>query len=331
VGRQQPAHAGRSPALALVALVALVVSSTSLVAQPAFFEPKEGFYGAKGTIVKARWEVTPTTVPADGALVATLTVAGATNPTEVRRPDLAKLTDFTDVFVVEDVPGPPPGVGKGLAFAYTLRPRNRNVKEVPGLNFFYYNAGAPVEQRFQNARAKGVAITVTAVAPKARPPAVPLEGPEQLFVVETGARVLDDEPFVPCAAAWAALGVLAVLLPVAWYAAWRMMYPDAARLAKRRRSRAARRALATIRSADAAGAYAAAVLDYLRARHPLPPGSDTPPEAAAALAALGVAAADDVAAFLRACDAARFAPVADTAVSLAAAAEALVARLEAAE
>jgi hypothetical protein len=162
-----------------------------------------------------------------------------------------------------------------------------------------------------------------------------VEGPERLFAFEAGARVLDDEPFTPGAGAWSALAVLAVLLPAGWYAAWRVAYPDAARLARQRRSRAARRALAAVRaagrSADPAAACAAAVLGYLRARHPLPPGIDTPPEAAAALAALGVAAADDVAEFLRACDAARFAPNADTAVSLAAGAEALIARLEAAE
>ncbi|QDU18670.1 BatD family protein [Urbifossiella limnaea] len=318
-----------------VVLVFLIPHPSSLIParQPSFFEPKEGYYGARGTAVKARWDVTPTTVPEGGAVVATLTVTGATNPAEVKRPDLAKVADFTDRFVVEDVPGPV--AAKGLAFAYRLRPRTRGVTDVPGLNFFYFNADAAPERRYQNARALGVKITVTAAPPTAAPPAVPLDAPDRMFVVETGARLLDDEPFAPGPAAWAALAALAVLTPVGWYAAWRAAYPDAARLARRRRSRAARRALAAVRaagrSADPAAACAAAVIGYLRARYPLPPGADTPPEAAAALAALGVAGADAVEAFLRACDAARFAPTPDTAVSLAAAAEALVARLEAAE
>ena len=326
--KQQPAHAGRSPALALVVLL---VSSTSLLAQPAFFEPKEGYYGARGTFVKAKWDVDRTTVPEDGFLLATLTITGATNPKDVRRPDLTKVPEFNAGFVVEDAPLPPPVGAKGPTFVYQLRPRNRDVKEVPALDFFYLNPGEKVGNPFMNGRAKGVKITVTAAAPKAPPPAVPLIEPDHLFVVETGPRILDGEPFVPGAAAWVALAVLAVLVPVGWYATWRLLYPDAARLARRRRSRAARRALAAIRSADDAGDYAAAVIGYLRARYPLPPGADTPPEAAAALAALGVAVADDVADYLRACDAARFAPNAGAAASLAAGAEALIARVEAAE
>ncbi|MFO0796671.1 MAG: hypothetical protein U0804_04285 [Gemmataceae bacterium] len=312
-----------------VVLALLIPHPSSLIParQPSFFEPKDGYYGARGTAVKARWDVTPTTVPEGGAVVATLTVTGATNPAEVKRPELAKIADFNERFVIEDAPAP---AAKGLAFAYQLRPRTRAVTDVPGLNFFYFNAAAAPERRYQNARALGVKITVTAAPPKAAPPAVPLDAPDRMFVVDTGARLLDDEPFAPGPAAWAALAVLAVLVPVGWYAAWRAIYPDSARLARRRRSRAARRALAAVRGADPA-ACAAAVLGYLRARFPLPPGADTPPEAAAALAALGVAAAADVEAFLRACDGARFAPTCDAAGSLPAAAAALVARLEAAE
>lgn len=321
---QKLAHAGRS---LQITLLVFVLFSTSLAAQPAFFEPKEGYYGAQGTLVKAKWELDRTSVPEDSYLVATLTVTGASNPKDVRRPDLAKLPEFSARFVVEDAPA----VANGPNFAYRLRPRNRDVKDVPPLNFFYLNPAVKAGNPFMNARAKGVAITVTAAAPKPAPPAVPLEGPDHLFAVETDPRVLAGEPFVPGITAWVALAGLTLLVPLGWYMTWRLVYPDAARLAMRRRSRAARRALAAIRMGDGAAVFAASVLEYLRARYALPPGADTPPEAAAALAAHGVAGASDVAEFLRACDAARFAPHPDTAASLATAAEALVAQLEAVE
>ncbi len=334
--------AGLLWAAAVVAVVVLP-SSFSLARQPAFFEPKEGYYGARSTGVKkveVEWAVDRTAVPEDEFLVATLVVRDAANPKEIRRPDLAKLDAFNALFQVEDVPGSRPAAdAKEVSFAYKLRPRNRDVTKLPALVFYYLNPNPPkkTESPFFMARAKSVAITVTAAAPKPRPPAVPLAAPDRLLMIEAGPRVLDREPFVPGSLAWAGLAALVLLAPLGWYAAWRAVYPDAARLARRRRSRAARRALVAIRSAgradDPAGVCVAAVLGYLRARYPLPPGADTPPEAAAGLAAAGLPPdrVEDVTAFLRDCDAARFAPPADTAVSLVADAAALVARLEAVE
>jgi hypothetical protein len=269
--------------------------------------------------------------------MATLAVRGADNPGDVKRPELAKLAAYAERFQVEDAPASAAAGANEVAFAYKLRPRNRGVDRLPSLDFYYLNPAVKVGNPFQKTRAVGVDLVVTAAAPKARPPAVPLAEPDRLFAVETGPRVLDGEPFAPGPGAWAGLTAVAVLAPVGWYAAWRIAYPDAVRLARRRRSRAARRALAAVRAAgraaDPAGACAAAVLGYLRARYPLPAGADTPPEVAVGLAAAGVPAGtvEGAVAFLRGCDAARFAPAGDTAASLAAAAAALVARLEAAE
>jgi hypothetical protein len=129
--------------------------------------------------------------------------------------------------------------------------------------------------------------------------------------------------------------MLGPLVAGGWYALWRRMYPDAVRLARMRRSRAARRAVDGIRRAgrspDPPGTIAAAVLGYLRARYPLPPGAETPGELGDALRAAGLpdAEADAAVGFFRRCDEARFAPPGDTGLSLAAEAEALVARLEA--
>jgi hypothetical protein len=324
-------------------LLAFVILHSSLViarAQPPFFQPRAGYYKARGTPrVETRWLVEPLSVPEDGELTATLVVRGAANPQEVVRPDLRTLPEFNTRFQVEDVPGPPVAAdAKEVRFAYRLWPRNRDVNRVPSLDFFYFNPSVgKTGDPYQNARVRGQDITVTAAAPKPPPPPVPLPEPDHLFRVETGPHLLDREPFVPGPAWWLLLVALGPLVGVGWYVAWRRVYPDAARLARIRRSRAARRAADAIRRAgrtpDPPAAIAAAVLGYLRSRFPLPVGAETPAEVGAALRAdgLGEPEADAVVGFLRECDAARFAPQGDTPVSLAADAQALLAQLEAAE
>ena len=148
------------------------------------------------------------------------------------------------------------------------------------------------------------------------------------------ARVLRG-PFVPCRWAWSAAALFGPLAAGAWFLAWRRIYPDAARAARMRRSRAARRATDAIRKSgrapDPPAAIAAAVLGYLRTRFPLPESAVTPSEIAAALSEAKVPtdAAEAAADVFRGCDRARFAPPGDSGASLAADAEAAVARLEA--
>lgn len=319
-------------------LLFILLPSSLVLAQPAFFEPKEDYYKARGSGVTLAWELDRTTVPEDGQLTATLVVKGVDNPREVVRPDLAKLPEVHRRFVVANGPDRPvPEGAKEVSFVYHLRPRSRDVDRVPTLWFAYYNPAVPAEEkRFPKTKAAAVAITVTAAPPKAAP-ALPLAEPDHLFAVETGPRVLDREPFAPGAWAWLLLLALGPLVGLGWYVVWRRVYPDAARLARIRRSRAARRAVDAIRragrTADPPAAIAAAVLGYLRSRFPLPPGAETPPEIRAGLAAAGLPEpeADDAAGFFRRCDAARFAPPSDTAASLADEARAILARLEAAE
>jgi anthranilate phosphoribosyltransferase len=73
------------------------------------------------------------------------------------------------------------------------------------------------------------------------------------------------------------------------------------------------------------------VLGYLRALFPLPEGAATPSEIGAALVELRVPreAAEQVAAVLRGCDRARFAPPEGGDATLATAAQAAITRLEA--
>jgi hypothetical protein len=316
----------------------LLTAHRPLRGQPAFFEPKEHYYKAKGVGITVKWEVPQTTAEEGRDLTATLLVSstkpgGLTNPTEVVRPDLAKLPEFAKRFSVTDVPYPPrTPADRDVRFTYKLRPRNRSVDQVPALEFYYHNTAAPPGKNpFRMTRADSVTVTVTAPPPK---PPVPMTEADRLFHIETGPGVL-REPFRPDVWAWLAVAAFGPVAALGWFIVWRRVYPDAARLAQLHRSRAARRATDAVRKAgrtlDPPAAIAAAVLGYLRARFPLPEAAVTPSEIAAALVEVKVPTevAERTANVFRACDRARFAPAGDNEASLAAEAEAAIARLEA--
>jgi hypothetical protein len=308
---------------AFITIAALVSSIAIASAQPAFFEPPSGYYKARGPAVKARWSVDRTSLREDESLIATLTITGASNPAEIVRPDLAKIRAFADRFQIEDVPG------KSAVFVYKLRPRNAQVNRLPSLDFFY-DSGVKVGDPFKNARAAGFDLVVIPVERPAAQPS-PLIAPERLFKLETGSRVLEREPFVAGWYSHLVLVLLGILTASGWYALWRRLYPDGARLAKLRRNRAMRRAADALARADSPEKVAAAVLGYVRSRCPLPAGCETPSDVHAALRSADIPGAEAAEAFLRRCDAARFAPSSDNAVSLAAEARTLLATLEAAE
>ncbi|MBA4188598.1 MAG: hypothetical protein C0467_11410 [Planctomycetaceae bacterium] len=329
----------RSIATALLCFGFILHPSSFILAQdiPLVGQPSSDFYGAAGSGVKVAWAVERNVVPEDGELVATLTISNATNPRKITRPDLKKLPEFNDRFAITDNPDRPIAEGSPeVQFSYRLRPRNRKTDQIPTLNFYYFNTAAPAGKQFKLTNTgRPIPIKVTAAAPKVPPPPMPLVEPEHLFAIATGPALLDRGAVV-ASWAWLLLGVAGPLFALGWYAAWRRLYPDAQRLATIRRTRAARRAMDAITWAshthDPPAAIAAAMLGYLRSRFPLPPGAVTPSELAVALAEIGMPTADceQVAEFFRACDAARFAPSSDNAVSLAADASAIVARLEAA-
>ena len=93
--------------------------------------------------------------------------------------------------------------------------------------------------------------------------------------------MLGGEPFVPAGWAWLVAALAGPVAALGWFLVWRRVFPDAARLARLRRSRAARRAADAIRRAartpDPAATIAGALLGYLRTRFPLPEGAATPP------------------------------------------------------
>jgi hypothetical protein len=121
----------------------------------------------------------------------------------------------------------------------------------------------------------------------------------------------------------------------AWYAVRQRLHPEAGWRARRRRSRAAREALAALRTLGrgAVGERTASILaGYLRQRLELSGAEPTPTEVAAHLGRVGISDSvrGRVQEFFRACDAARFAasPPAEI-TGLAADAGALVNALEA--
>jgi len=307
----------------LAATLVLQFTTSQVRAQPAFFEPPAGYYKARGSRVTAKWTVDRTTLREDESLTATLTIDGATNSAEIVRPELTKIRAFADRFQIENVPGQSP------IFVYNLRPRNAEVNRLPSLDFFY-DSGVKVGDPFKNARARWIDLAVTP-AEKVTPPATPLLAPERLFQLETGSHVLDREPFAAGWGSWLGLLLVGILVAAGWYATWRRLYPDGARLAKLRRNRTMRRATDALRRAETAEAVAAAAIGYVRSRCPLAAGCETPHDVGEALRNAGISGSDAAEAFLRRCDAARFAPSSDTALSLAEEARGLLAKLEAAE
>jgi hypothetical protein len=292
------------------------------------------FSGASGKF-QARLEATPTRLRVGDTLTLTLTVT-ATGPGRrpPRRIDLERLKDFTDSFYIEspqtsDDRHPD---ARNWEFVYRLKPKRAGVKETPTVPFVYYDPGF---QRFQPLLLDPIPLVVE----PAEAWTLPLDVPSWAFDVTLGPGLLRHE------AVWLSPGRAAVVLLImgppltclAWYAVWRLLYPDAARLAWRRRSRAARLALHRLRVARRlpgdlqAALAAAAVAGYLRQRLDLGIEEPTPAEAADHLRRAGRAsAAEDAGQFFRACDAVRFAPTtAPTDGTLARSAERLVLTLEA--
>lgn len=318
-------------------LFALVAAPPSVEDLTAVERQTEHFYNAVATKkVEVAWSADPATVPRDGEVMLTLTVRNAANPHELTRPNLAAMDAVTKLFQVIDRVDPPAARdAKEVRFTYTLRPREVGAAVVPALKYVYYRSDFADGDRFQTTYAKALTVTVTPPAPKVSPasPAVPLEAPEEFFKLAE-----DSHRFrVPGRFGWL-LPVAAIPVVVAgWVIVWRWVFPDAARLAKLRRNRAVRRALDQLRSArespDPAGGAAGAFRRYLVGRYGVPSTAQTPSEIAAALEELGepTERVNDAAAFLRSCDATRFADPGDNGVSVAAQAEALILAWEGAD
>ncbi len=265
--------------------------------------------------VQARAE--PTTVEAETPLTFTLSVR-AVRP--ARRPpqriDLRQLPEFAEQFYIED---PSEEAARPddrtWEFAYRLKPRRTEVREIHSLPFVYFNP-------YLRTTRKGFQVLYTdAIQLHVLPHEtvqVPVQAPENAFVLTVGPAVLERQaPWTP--PRWGTVLVLLLAPPLgclAWYLVWRRMYPDAARLASQRRSGAARRALHALegtRRLDAptrAARTSAIVAGYLHERLDWTIAEPTPHEVELLFAEHGFAPelTERAARCFEACDRARFLP-----------------------
>lgn len=318
-------------ALALVFLPSLAIAEIRI---PAIGQPAP-FYGAAGTGVTVTASAQPTELTIDEFLTYTIRVSKLDNAPEVQRPDLNEIDAFRTGFQIDDdktTEGEPAGT---RVFRYRLRPRRADVTAIPVFTFPYYDPTQPQPADnpafpFRKARTQPISLKIgKAPAPPPLPP-VPLDVPD-----------FAESPAVPSRAnfpdwAWWLAGALPPVVAIGGCAVWRALNPAGARLARRRRSRAARTALRSLHgfarhpAADPA-AVVWCVSAYLAERFDLPGVFRTPAELAARLREAGADATTiaECETFLNAADAARFAPAPEvTSEALVADAERLVRRLE---
>jgi hypothetical protein len=234
-----------------------------------------------------------------------------------RRIDLRELPAFAERFdfLEADNNGERRPNPQTWEFVYRVQPKRDDVSAVPGVPFVFFNPEIQYPRKgFQVAYTDPIPLTVR---PHEVYP-VPLDAPDNLLRLATGAGLLaHQQPWAPPGPWVMAFLLLAPpSLCAAWYFAWRRLYPDAAGLARQRRSLAARRALQALRgsgrlpSGQQAARVAAVVADYLRGRCDAMAVELSPAEAADCLERVGCspALAKRAVAFFRHCDVARFAP-----------------------
>jgi hypothetical protein len=293
------------------------VSARAAVGPPVEGRPQD-FSGAVGKYrIEAHAE--PKTLRVEDPLLLTLTIKGsAAGGQPPRRPNLHSVAGFDEHFQVEDLPEkddrPDPRTWR---FVYRLRPRTTRTQKIPRLPFVYFNPAGTYETSYTAA----IPLQV-----KSRPQASHIKRWQgsaaalgQEFTLIRGESVLkrDAQDDLPGPGVIALFAVLPPLGCLVWFQLWRRWYPDAARAATLRRSRASRHALRALRNLSRAaapaelGARAAAVLGrYLRQRLDVPAEELTPFEVSAHLKQAGVSEtlAGRFADLWDACDAARFAP-----------------------
>jgi hypothetical protein len=256
-------------------------------------------------------------------------------------PPLAEFPGFADGFYIEDI-GPTEGTRpdpQTWEFTYRLKPKNTDVKAVPGFPFVFFRPGfLPPRLGYMTVYAREIPITVT---PRESIPvsAKPVAGSDAAFMLADGdALRREGDGRLPGPFVLVSMLVVPPLGCVAWLLVWRRFYPDAARQARRHRSRAAQVALKALGMidrgddpADQALRTAAVVADYLRHRLELPMMEPTPAEAEAHLRRQGFSEtlAARAADLLRTCAAVRFDPEPPPAAGLAETANDLILALEA--
>jgi hypothetical protein len=290
-----------------------------LVGQP------ENFSGAVGSY-KITASAQPTELQAEDPLTFTVRITGHGPAGHLpTRPNLRRWPTFAKRFVVEDLDQKVDAAAGVWEFRYRLRPRNPEVADIPALRYVYFKPGLlPREKGYRSAYSESIALVVK---PRAEVQATDVVGkdepsrfPDAIFeIAEGSATVLRREgPFASPGTLYLGIAVLLAtpFLCGGWYLVWRRLYPDAARSARRRRSRAAQVAIRSFEQAGkadpdrAAQQFVAIMTDYLHSRWDLASGEPTPAEVADHLRRIGCPAelAERMAGFFHTCDRVRFAP-----------------------
>jgi hypothetical protein len=260
---------GHSLIGSLCLLLGLQAAEPPLVGQPL-----TGWYGAvsrPGDEVTLELDLQPSETVVGEPVTLSLRVLGVAQPRAVTRPDLRKLPEYAARFQIDnaDTEYAP----EHCTFRYTLRPMVAGSAELPEVEFYYYRPGAKYY------RADCTTPTLTVRPRRALP--VPVEPPVPLVAADFLFQLPEDDPAeVPALPLW--LFAVPPVVALAWYVGWRWRYPDGERLARLRRSRAARLALARIEQADSAATLHAALTQYLHERFGLPEPARTSGELLAA-------------------------------------------------
>jgi BatD DUF11 like domain len=314
----------RHPLIALALLLLLDVPVRSQKAaqdiEPPATNREEPFSGAVGRKFAVTMTAEPKELRAGDTLrlIIRVTAEGHWNRPP-NRPDLRgnkSYARFAQHFHIENAATRHDPDRNAWEFEYLLRPYHEGVTTVPRLPFVYYKPG----HGYQTISAPAIKLTVQPrgdVDPTHVQPTVePTEIPAGLREIVEGPSVLRRDPasFLPHPLLAAIMLAIPPALCGCWYILWRARYPEAARLARQRRSRAARHALRTLDSIrgttreTTAGQVARITAEYLRERFDLPARDPTPDEVGEHLHEAGVQSdlARDVVVFFKACDAVRF-------------------------
>ena len=264
------------------------------------------FYGAIGPAVAVQWQADWTTAHVGSDMMVSLVVRNAVNPDELQRPPLELPGDTFQVLNAESPPRRLPG--NAVAYEYRVRPRRAGTFQLPALPYAYYRPDRPDGKRFLTAYADPLTLTVIPAEPTTGPPGLPSLPAEILS--------LPQETWADCVPVWAWLVPVGSVFPCLYGARRAVARYIAARANECHPalSQARRRLTEAGRSDDPVAAIRSALHDYLTARHGLPGVARTPHEVEAAVAHPPAMAA--VVAVLKRCDATRFSPVNDDALSL---------------
>jgi hypothetical protein len=291
------------------------------------------FYEAAGRNVTIEATASPVDLTLDDTITFTLTIRNLLNPAEVQRPNLSEIKAFREGFQIDDEAGDTTGSPGTRVFRYKLRPRGVTVTEIPRVVFPYYDPDKPQPPDrpslpFRKAETQPIPLRIKKTAPP------PLD-PVPVTVPDFAATLAESSSAELPALGWWLAAVGPPSMALAAYVAWRIVNPEGARLARRRRSRAARAALRTLHGLARhppvdLTRVVGCVAEYVAERFDLPGVFRTPGDVAKRLREVNapeplVHECED---FFRETDVARFAPAYLSADELIADAERLVRRLE---